>query len=159
VLAVAAAMAGSGAGCACAEALVWPFIGRHVHEVSGVLPRRTGEGNHGAMRDGRGAQGLPAGGAAGDPAGSTGERGMGRDASRGGSTRGTRGNAIMGLGRAADRSGGGRRGLGGGTPGAAWPTRRCARALWRLTGSNPFELHYFEIPKLLKIELHSKTYK
>lgn len=105
VLAVAAAMAGSGAGCACAEALVWPFIGRHVHEVSGVLPRRTGEGNHGAMRDGRGAQGLPAGGAAGDPAGSTGERGMGRDASRGGSTRGTRGNAIMGLGRAADRSG------------------------------------------------------
>jgi hypothetical protein len=34
-----------------------------------------------------------------------------------------------------------------------------ARALWRPTGSILFELRHFEIPKLLKFELHSKTYE
>jgi hypothetical protein len=34
-----------------------------------------------------------------------------------------------------------------------------ALALWRPTGSIPFELRHFEFPKLLKIELHSKTYE
>jgi hypothetical protein len=37
--------------------------------------------------------------------------------------------------------------------------RAGARALWRPMGSSLFELHGFEIHKLLKSELHSKTYR
>jgi hypothetical protein len=63
---------------------------------------------------------------------------------------------IMSLGRGVERRGGvdvedGRRYAG----------RRVADALalWRPTGSIPFELRHFQFPKLLKIELHSKTYE
>jgi hypothetical protein len=57
-------------------------------------------------------------------------------------------------------------GRGGRTPRTGrWYARRrmarCAgaRALWRPMGQFPFELHWFESSKLLKIELHSKTYR
>jgi hypothetical protein len=76
-LTVVSAMAGSGAGCARGEAQGWPFIGRRVHEGERGAALKDGRGNHGAARDGRGAQGSPVGGAARGLTGSTGEHGCG----------------------------------------------------------------------------------
>jgi hypothetical protein len=78
-------------------------------------------------------------------------------AARGGFARGSRGNRIMSLGCGVEWPGADVE------DGAAvrWVPRGWrvgARALWRPMGSSLFELHGFEIPKLLKIELDSKTY-
>jgi hypothetical protein len=94
--------------------------------VSREVRRRLGWRHHGAMRDGRGTQSSPVGNAAGGPAGSTSERGAGLGTRPEGVCSGTRGDAIMASG-AWTTGRGGRRGRGGGTTGATWPTCRRAR--------------------------------
>jgi hypothetical protein len=39
-----------------------------------------------------------------------------------------------------------------------WPTHRRAHTIWRPRAQVPFELPGFEISKVVKVELHSKTY-
>jgi hypothetical protein len=87
------------------------------------------------------AQASPAGNTVGGPAGGSagGHRGLGCNP-RGICSGDARGPHHWPRAR-VERSGGGRRGRGGGTPDAACPTRRHARALQRPMGSNLCELH------------------
>jgi hypothetical protein len=76
------------------------------------------------------------------------------------------GDMLRGRAGTASLASGARRAVGGADVKDGEAVRRApcgrragAHALHRPMGSNLCELHWFEFPKLLKIELHSKTYR